>query len=314
MRNKSLIIRLVISSVLIIVLLYRIDINQILIVLKTASPVGLAAAFLFYLFTYVVIAARWASILYFQGHHFKFTRLFSYYLIGFFFNNFVPTGIGGDVVRCIYISKGSKAPEFFTSSVIVERILGLIATTLIAVLALPFSDFPVNIRWAVVVIGICIWALFFILISPTGNRQIKRLTSIIPGKKIKEFAGEVIHSFSLFRAISLLVGFILSLAYQVSLILYFYLVGQALHIDLSVWNYLAFLPIVWIVGLLPITINAIGVREAGFSWMFSALGEDPSLGFSNSIIGFLLAVIASLCGGILFVWKGRFKSRFYKEE
>ncbi len=307
MRTRGLLIRILISVVLIAVLLSRIDGGRVFDILGSASPYRLITAFLFYLLTYFIITARWAVLLYFQGHRIPFFQLFSYYLIGFFFSNFIPTGIGGDVARCIYLSKGSSVPEFFTASVLVERLLGLVATTIIAVLSLPLSDFPTGTKWTVLALAISLWALFIILIIPRSNRLVRKITAIIPGKKVKGFADEVIHSFSLFRFQSLLFGFIFSLLYQFSLILFFFLVGRALNIELSLYNYLAFLPVIWIVGLLPLSINAIGVREAGFAWMFTALGKEPSSGFANSIVGFLIALVASLSGGLLFVLKGKLK-------
>ena len=308
MRNRSFLIRFILSVILIVVLLLKVDLSKIYNILNSASLSGLLVAFLFYLMTYFIITARWASILYSQGYKFPFFRLFAYYLVGFFFSNFIPTGIGGDVARCIYLSKGSKTPEFLSASVLVERFLGLIATTLIASLALPFSDFLWTTKRLVFLLTLLLWLLFLILIIPKSNRFVRKVAMILPGRKIKSFTDELIHSFSLFKLRSFLCGFIFSLLYQGSLIFFFFLVGRALNVELSLWNYLAFLPVIWIIGLLPISINAIGIREAGFAWMFSSLGQAPSLGFANSIIGFLLAVIASLAGGILFIFKGKLKS------
>jgi len=307
MRTWNLIVRFFISLLLILFLLWKIDFQPVFELLKDISILGIILSFLFYLLTYVIITSRWYFILKYQGLDVHFPKLFSLYMVGFFFNNFVPSGIGGDVFRCIYISRGTKKGELFTASVITERLLGLIATLLIAIIFIPFSEFPSNIKYSVLLLSIGLIIVILLPILPYTNIIFRKICRIIPGNKIRNFTEQTIHSLSLFKSEALLYGFVFSILYQTGLITFFYFVGLSLGLNVSIINYLAFLPIVWIIGLIPISINAIGIREAGFAGMFAALGLDSSIGFSNSLIGFVISVIASLPGGIFFILMGKGK-------
>ena len=81
-------------------------------------------------------SVRWRVLLLVYKIKVKLSKLFSFYLIGLFFNNFLPTSIGGDIVRIMKIVRISNDKTQGTVSVIVERIIGMSSTLIMATVAL----------------------------------------------------------------------------------------------------------------------------------------------------------------------------------
>jgi len=304
-RELTFALRAIVSAAFIIFLLYKLDIESFILSARTISPVNLLIPFLFYWFTYFLAILRWAVILKFSNFPIPFSSLTRCYLIGFFFNNFVPTGIGGDILRVILSSKEHGGSEKIASSVVIERVLGFIATFLVGLLVSPFSHLGKSVKITLFLLTLASTALTLSFLTPPLKKALKALFSFIPFKVVRSYALSLLNTLYTFRhkRKSLLYGFIFSLLYQTALIYFYFLVGRILGIKgVSFIDYLTFLPIVWAIGVIPVSINAIGVREACFSYFFSKLGQSASLGMFNSLVGFFITVFSSLVGGILFLF------------
>lgn len=302
-RIDPLVLKVFISALLIVFLIYSIDLAQFMIALRNISFVALISSSLFYLFTYVIVTFRWYFLLRGVGIKVSFLRSFEYYVIGFFFSNFLPTGIGGDLVRIYLLSKETKNASTITSSVILERLLGFGATLLIALVLSPFAHIKARFVLVLAVLNLFFFGIIFASLNQWAQSAFRKVLSILPSKKIRDFLVSTLESLYLFRhrLIAVTLCFFFSLLYQTGLIYFYFMVGRTLGVRISFVDYLTYLPLVWVVSLLPISLNAIGIREAGFSFFFGELGESPSLGFLNSLIGFVITVVVSLIGGIAFV-------------
>jgi len=91
---------------------------------------------------------------------------------------------------------------------------------------------------------------------------------------------------------------------QINVILHYYFVGKALHIDISFIDYFIFIPIVLIILTIPITINGLGLREALYMTIFASYGISSSAAVSFSLIAdIVFAVIIGVFGGILYIFR-----------
>jgi hypothetical protein len=100
-------------------------------------------------------------------------------------------------------------------------------------------------------------------------------------------------------------GFLAALVYQAGLIWVAWLGGfLAGFTFISLADYLVFVPLIWVLSLLPITFNALGVREISFAYFFSLLGGEPEQGVLVSLILFVTILLTSLSGGILWWMSG----------
>ena len=95
-----------------------------------------------------------------------------------------------------------------------------------------------------------------------------------------------------------------SLAVQALRILQAYYLGRALGIDADMAVYFAFLPLILLVMLLPVTVNGLGTGQAAFVWFFARAGVTAAAAFALSVLFIGLGVVGNLPGGILYAFGG----------
>ncbi|MBN2542995.1 flippase-like domain-containing protein [bacterium] len=301
--NWTLIIKILISAAILLFLIYKVDLVMVFSLVRRLRWTDILILFCFYLFTLVFASIRWKILLKVKNIAVSVVTTYKLYLIGFFFNNFLPTGIGGDVARGWHVARKSKMIKESIASIFIERMLGLLATLTIALVMLPFSKIPGNIKLLIVVMNCIVWLIVLGFYFRFSARFIIKVMDSMPFKKVSKKIAQFIESVHLFRenTKALLLTFFFSILYQFSLIFYFFLVGYFLGVNVDFKLYLVFVPIVWIVSLVPISLNAIGVREASFAFFFQQIGKPGGEGFIVSLLGFLVVVFTSLLGGIFFL-------------
>jgi len=131
--------RIGVSLALMVVIFHQIDFSEFIGLVKGADVFYLALAVGLVIGGLIVGAYRWQRLLIVQGVSVPLPRLISSYFVGLFFNNFLPTGMGGDVVRIYDVAKYSRQPSASAASVIAERALGSFAQGLIALFGLALS-------------------------------------------------------------------------------------------------------------------------------------------------------------------------------
>ena len=95
---------------------------------------------------------------------------------------------------------------------------------------------------------------------------------------------------------------ICSMAVQGLRIVQAYYLGRGLGIDAAVDAYIAFVPIILLVMLLPVTFNGIGTSQWAFYWFFSRVGVPVASGFALSVLFVALGIVGNLPGGVLYAW------------
>jgi glycosyltransferase 2 family protein len=100
-----------------------------------------------------------------------------------------------------------------------------------------------------------------------------------------------------------------SLAVQVLRILQAYYLGRGLGIEAPLGTYFAFLPLILLVMLLPISLNGLGTGQAAFLWFFARAGVAPATAVALSILFIGLGIVGNLPGGILYAWGRKEKQR-----
>jgi len=108
-----------------------------------------------------------------------------------------------------------------------------------------------------------------------------------------------------------LIGIIYSLLVQITIILINFLISRSLGINLPFISLIAYIPLITIISLIPVTINGLGLRESAYVFLFSFYGIAREEALSLSLLFFATSVIASLVGGILFIFIRR---QNYKEK
>ncbi len=308
MRLFKTALKVVISIGLFSYLVWSADPRQVLTVLGSVYSDG-RTAYVFYallagLASVAFLSMRWKIILTHFNLRVPLHRLYGVYLMGMFFNNFLPTGIGGDIVRIYRISDEGLERSRAFSSVIIERLLGIAATLFLSVIALYFvSDYFNNI-------GILIFALvllsliagFFYIITRNKPyefllRLFEKITLLQLGERINKLI-ESIHLLNSKRRIIVYV-FGLSICTQASIVFMNYALVRAFGMQVDLLYLFLVIPLTFILTMLP-SINGVGFRDGGFVFLLSKVGVSRAASISLSFMNVIIPMFISIAGGVLF--------------
>jgi uncharacterized membrane protein YbhN (UPF0104 family) len=304
--------RVVVSVVLLAALFSRLDAREFWASAKQASLPWLLVALGLYFIHVLASTWRWRVLLNAQGVHVPRTRLLSSYLVAIFFNNFLPSNIGGDVVRISDTARPARSKTLATTVILVDRGLGLLGLVLVAALGATalgwIGDHQASPIWPV-----WLWAGFLAaaaatapaVLAPAGfGRLLQPLAGIDPwvAKRIEKLTQALARFRD--RPGALAECFAGAVCVQAILIAYHLAVVQALHLPISVWDLAVIVPLSFVVQMVPVSLNGFGVREATFSLYFARLGMPLQSGVLVSLGATVLMMIFSLSGAALYMSHG----------
>jgi len=290
------------SLALLALLLRQIGWQQTLETLGKARFSYLAAALALYLVGIVVRAYRWQILLNALGMDTPLARLTVLYFVGTFFSSFLPTGIGGDVVRVYELSRQSKRPIESVGTVLLDRVTGLLMLFLIALMALAFSYQLIapNVSAAILLLCLGSWAGLGLMLRRDWLERWGLLRIMAKIKQIRELY-ESITACGL-KAIGGALA--ISLVFNVLLIAVNYLIALSLRVEIPLWYFLLFIPLISFLLILPISLSGLGVREGGYVYLFAQAGVSAPLALTMSLLFYALNVASGLIGGVLYAFEG----------
>jgi len=298
--------RFLVSAVLIYLLFRRVDIHELAAVLKTSQWWLLILSTVVLCARHLIAAGRWSIMLVASGVRVPLARLLYWYMTATFFNMFLPTALGGDVVRIYQLGRHARRNADAAASVLMERVLGFLALIAMAVVALVFSETGrqqpiICVAVAVAALG---YALVLVALFHRGfGRMLTSSLRRIGLPRIGEAAQRgyaALHSLQDHRW-TLVMALVISIFFQGIGVICTYLVGLSLGLEVSLEYYFLSVPIIWLVTMLPISINGIGVREGGFVLFFTAAGVSTADALLLSLLTFAQLLLIGLLGGVLFV-------------
>jgi uncharacterized protein (TIRG00374 family) len=265
----------------------------------------LSIAAVLFLISLVVLSFRWQILVSGYGLKIPTLTLFKYYLIGLFFNNFLPTGIGGDVLRIYNLIQSSGDRTISFASVMTERLLGISSTLILALISILIlrEEFRTNLILFIVLGMILLVILFFAiafskkLAAPIEKLTVK-LTIFRLGDRIQKFLDAIrFYSDSKIVYIKILT---VSLIGQVLIIVKAYCLALALGIEVNLIYMFLVVPITIILSMLP-SINGIGFRDGGYVILLAKIGVSKAEALSLSFLTLFIPILISISGGILFM-------------
>lgn len=309
-----LILKLAVSITLIVVLVSRIGGQTILDNIRMSSPVAFLGAMACYLLASFLSSRRWRLLVpYGSGIR----NIFRMYMIGVFFNTYLPGIVGGDGVKAYYLSRQLKACKAVPddewcaqsddeslkelsyhenivsiASVFMDRYIGMSALLMISILALPFI-FPHlanhDLKWPVLT-AIPLVFLTYVVSSLLIFRF--RL-----GEKLK-FLYQFYLYFHFYRNRKdvLVKAFLYSLAIQILSISAVYILSEGLSLNLPFLTLVVFVPLIIMISFIPISISGLGIREGAFVVLLGILDVTPDRSLTLSLLWFLSVVAVSLWG------------------
>ncbi|MCG2788526.1 MAG: flippase-like domain-containing protein [Actinomycetia bacterium] len=282
------------------------DFKTILDMIKTVNIPLLLAAASIHIFGIWISAVRWQLLLKTQGIKISQGYLASSFLIGSFFNNILPTSVGGDIFRSLDIANKARISVGKSASVLViDRFAGVISAALYAVIALFLGFATIGTTSYVIPIAIffAISIIFgFLILNPSILRLNKIVRKIKFLSKIREKLMEVYHTFLSFKKykLALIEALLCSLALQFGVICNYYLAARSLGINLSLASFIFIVPVVATIAMLPITIGGTGLRENALVFFMVALGAQNQKAAMTSLVIFAMILVPGIIGGIIY--------------
>jgi uncharacterized protein (TIRG00374 family) len=288
------------------ILIYRTSIKDILQALSGANLFWIFISFSLHALGLLISAYRWQILIRAQGDSVPLGFLAKSYLVSSFFNNFLPTRIGGDVIRIWDGSRYSRSLVKSSAVIVVERLTGIIVLLVFALVAslirLEMAQ-QIPVIWVSLLLGILGLLLIALFFTPVSKKVLER----IPDKGIFQKIKPKVFTFRdtaliyrdkksyFFKAL------FWALLLQVNVILHYFLIGQALHLDIQLIDYFIFIPIVHLILIIPITISGFGLREGTYIEIFKFYGISASAAVSFSFIDVIFQLVVGLVGAVIYV-------------
>lgn len=248
----------------------------------------------------------------------SFVRLMELNFIGFFFNNFMPSAIGGDIIKAYYAGKVAHSKSRAYMCVFMDRLTGLFSFAGLGLIALIVGWNSVNVpgvrRSVAVFVIVCVMAAFVSLNAAVAKFVSKILAKIHfknIGQKLIEIY-EILHSYKN-RTTVIIKSIVISLVSQSTYFLVIYILFISVHCDISLKLVFLVMPLVCVVTLLP-SLGGLGLREGAIVALFGPIiGMEKAFGVG--ILLFVILFIISIVGGIIYITSPQFRvMKLEKEE
>jgi uncharacterized membrane protein YbhN (UPF0104 family) len=312
-RYVFLALKIAVSIILLVVLLSRIDAGQLWATARKASLAWLAVALMIYFVNVVASSWRWHLLLGAQRVNVPLWTLIKSFLVALYFNNFLPSNIGGDFIRIRDTARAAGSKTLATLVILCDRVIGVIALVLVAATGATMvaeigghvgSPIWPSWLWAGFLIGAIVSAPAVLVPAGVG-RLLQPLTVIHPewvGDRIENLTAAL----SRFRESpgAILGCFAGAVFVQGTIVMFYVAVAHALHVPVEAWDLAVIVPLSFIVQMLPVSLNGFGVREATFSFYFTRVGLPMEAALLTSLVAQAMIMLFSLIGAGVWFARG----------
>jgi len=287
--------KIVISLFFVYWVVVKTDWPEFLFYLKKIEIWQIGLYLIFLVLGMVICSYRWKILAEFKGIKLPLWEYFKLYLTGTFINNFMPSFVAGDAYKAYQIAGAEKRYAEATSSVLMDRITGLLGAM---ILALIFS--LINIKTVIgnkwlLLANAGIVLSFFVDLIIAKLREISWLKNFvfkIMPQKITIFLQEL-YSYNNKTGVISRAVFISILFSLIGIALLNYILFQGLGVEIGIFDYLSVIFIISIVSALPITMNNIGLKEWAYITFFGFFGISSGAAVAASIISRFLQMLVS---------------------
>jgi glycosyltransferase 2 family protein len=304
-------LKIIVSLGLLAVLFSRVDVSRLWSITRQASVGWLAAALFLYFVMVLTSAVRWGVLLRAQHVQLTFAYLTKSFLVASFFNNFLPSNIGGDVIRIADTAKAAGSKTLATTVVLIDRGLGVLGLALMAATGASMMQ-----RMAVGPVGPgVLWAGFGLgtiiatpaLLMPEAVTKLLQPLRVFHQEWVDARIEKLTYALTRFKETpaALATCFSGAIAVQALLVLFYVAIARSMSIPVGFAELAVIVPVSFIVQMLPLSVNGFGVREATFGFYFTRLGLPLDAALAVSFVGAALIVLFSLSGGLVLLARRR---------
>jgi uncharacterized protein (TIRG00374 family) len=313
-RIVVLLLKALVSVGLLAVLFSRTDASRLWAYARNAMPAWLLLALALYTIGLFLAAWRWRLLLNAQHARVPFGWLINSYLVASFFNNFLPSNIGGDVIRIRDTAGPAGSKTVATTVVLMDRGIGLLGLLFIAAIGSTVAGSsgghpPVvaSMLWLALLAGVAASAIA-VMMPRTVTRLLHPLRRIHQ-EWVEERLGRLITALEKFRGEpkALLTCFCGAVLVQAVLVAFYVAIAHSMAIPVAAWHLAVLVPVSFVIQMAPVSVNGFGVREATFTFYFSRIGLPVESALAVSFMGAGLIILFSLSGAVAY-WARQHRS------
>jgi uncharacterized protein (TIRG00374 family) len=303
-------LKIAVSVGLIAFLLSRVDLPSLWGLISGADPWLLLVALGLYLLAITLGCVKWWFLISPLGMTTPFGDLLAYSFVGLFFGNVLPSNLGGDVVRAYDLAAATRRAEDAAISVLVDRLMGLVAFFAAAVVVALLLVFMLGgsleleeiVAWVLAAFGVLLFGLT-LLFSRRLTQRGAFLFDLPILNRFRPMASRVFHALQVYRLSygALLRAFLVSFVIMVVTSFVQLAIARSMGLDIPAVYFFLFNPLIAFVLVVPVSVNGIGLKEAAFVFFYGLVGVSQPAALSISLVFHAIIVASSLPGGILWL-------------
>ncbi len=302
-KRLSLLLKTLTTIVLLAAMVSYIDVDDLMITLLALPIWALIAAIVSSIASVMLTSCRWQAVLAMMGFKKSPGHLMRLTLIGFFFNQALPSTIGGDAIRIFMVRQGGLGTEIAVRSILVDRLLALCVVLAMCLAGLPLLigrlGFDYQGAAILAVVGIACLALALI----TGLKYLPQSKGGRLLSMARAFADDLTSSFVRWDLFPRLWG--TSFLSQIFACLTVWILAIGLGLNVHLLGILAVTPAIFLLLMVPISIGGWGLREGLMVVGLGILSVPAADALALSLLLGIVHILASLPGGLLWLMRGK---------
>jgi glycosyltransferase 2 family protein len=301
---------LLVTGLCIAYLVWKIDLGRTVRVIADADPWYLLLALALMVVTILPMAWRWQLLLRAKGVDDELPWLTRAYFVSYAAGQILPTSVGGDAVRIYETARRHPGHgDTGAATVLLERAIGGAATLVLAAIGflLAVGHYDVGAYlWIEAFFVVATVVFGFLLFSRRARPLLKLGRPVLAWVRLDKLVARVYHAMHSYRnhVGVLFVVFFVTLGVQAIRVLAVWLSGKAVGIDLSPRPYYVMGPLLFLVMLVPFTVNGFAVRESFFVSFLGKVGVDPDQAFAAGFLFFVITILMAVPGAAILAWEG----------
>ena len=310
-RPVKLTIQVLVSGGIIALLLWQIDLEQTAEIIRDSRWGYVVLAFLILIATTWLMTWRWYALLAARGVHEPFSWLLGMYFVSYAAGQVLPTAVGGDAVRIIeHARRRPDARATAAASVFMERTLGSAGTLIllaagIAVAVGRYDDVGLLIVLEVVFVALMVVLGLLLFSRRLGLALERRLFPLGRRIRLEKPLQSLYWAMHEYRSAPGVMAAVLGVTVvsQAMRVIGIWLCGEAVGADVSPVVYVILGPLLFLVQMVPFTLNGLGVREAFFVLFLGRFDVPQDVAFAAGFLYFAISIATSLPGAFILLWK-----------
>ena len=301
---------IVLTAAAIAYLVWKVEIGMVFDVLADTNLAWFALSFSIMLVTVPVLAMRWGWLLCAHAIEERIPWLTRAYFVAYTAGQVLPTSLGGDAVRVVETTRRHAGrAAVITGTVLLERGLGGAATVLLGAVGFLLSIGRYDVSAYLWLEGVFVFGtlvLGFMFFARSARPLLRRVKPLLERVRLEGPVESFYEGIHHYRGRPRLLGevFAVTLAVQTVRILAIWAGAKAVGIDLDPRIYYVFGPLLFLVMLVPFTLNGLAVREAFFVSFLGSVGVEANQAFAAGFLYFLVTLLLAVPGGAILLWEG----------